>query len=330
MQDIIMIGGDFKTDIRSVDLEILLQPKLWGELETNPDYHAIDAEIVEWLKKHVPETYRIAVESSKRKAHDMILINAIKAKVLFEQLDLAGLRSLQRGRFFNLTNPVYDNVFSYVKKSQKKHDVRPELVKIAPLSGGRILNVEAVKMYSGATCVEYYLERVNEILVEQPDSKYLNMCKTLNLEAELLDQIRRSIDEVSFAPKDQSDYQTCACCFRWVRLQPSDRSRIAYHGYEISKYLTTRITEESCKGAEYPPFQVSANGTIEKLKYLRGKIEYYQQCLEKLDPKSQDREELGQIEEYQSNIRGIEFFMKYALQKIARKHPDRLSEAEAI
>ena len=326
----VMIGDEFKTDITDLDIEVLIQPKLWDSLKGQPSYTAIDAEIIEWLKKHTPETYRIAVESSKRKAHDLNLINAIKAKVLVEQLDLAGLRSLQKGRFFNLMKPVFENVFSYVKKAEKKHDVRPELVKAAPCSAGQVLNIQANKMYSCGISFEYYMERVNEILVDQPDSQYLNLCKTLNLETELLDQIRRSIDEVSFAPKDQSDYQTCACCFRWVRLQPSDRSRIAYHGYEISKYLTTRITEESCKGAEYPPFQVSANGTIEKLKYLRGKIEYYQQCLEKLDPKSQDREELGQIEEYQSNIRGIEFFMKYALQKIARKHPDRLSEAEAI
>lgn len=330
MQDIIMIGGDFKTDIRSVDLEILLQPKLWGELETNPDYHAIDAEIVEWLKKHVPETYRIAVESSKRKAHDMILINAIKAKVLFEQLDLAGLRSLQRGRFFNLTNPVYDNVFSYVKKSQKKHDVRPELVKIAPLSGGRILNVEAVKMYSGATCVEYYLERVNEILVEQPDSKYLNMCKTLNLEAELLDQIRRSVEEVVFAPKDQSDYQTCACCFRWVRLQPADRSRIAYHGYQLSKYSRTDVAADSCEGAKFEPFQISPKGTLVMMKKYRKQMKTAQENLSKLDEHDFSRENQQAVFNLKGIIRGYEMYISMALARISRTHPDYLAEAEAV
>lgn len=326
----IYIGSDFKTDITALDIEVLIQPKLWATLQDQPAYTAIDAEIVDWLKKNVPETYRIAVETSKRKAHDQILINAIKAKVLIEQSELAGLRSLQKTRFFNLMSPVFDNVFSYVKKAEKKHDVRPELVKAAPFSAGQVMNIQAKKLYSCGSSIDYHMEHINEILVDQPDSKYLNLCKTLNLETELLNQIRRSVEEVSFAPKDQSDYQTCACCFRWVRLQPSDRSRIAYHGYEMSKYLTTRITEESCMGAKYPPFQVSADGTMARLKQLRENIKHYERCLSEVDPKSQDRKVLGEIDNFKSSIRGIEYFMGYVLKQITKKHPDRLSEAQAI
>ena len=326
-QNTILIAHSFNTDISGIDLDMMIQPKLWPTIESNESFIAVESEIVEWLKLNVPETYKIAVESSKRKAHDKILINAIKAKLLFEQSDLIGLLSLQNTRFFNLFAPIFENVLKAVKRAEKTHDVRSELLK-PTLSLKR--NIDASVLYDSFGMTEYPLKRVEELLELQPESEYLNFCKTLNLESKLLDDIRRSVEVVERLPKDHSDYQTCACCFRLVRLQPNDRAKIAYHGYSMNKHGQTEISQESCLGAKFPPFQISADGTMVAIQNKKHKINDCYTVLNALNKQSVTHDIKRKISAVNSEIRSAEQYIHYALYKIESSHPDRLDEAKNL
>ena len=99
MENALLIARLFKTDISSLDLMQVIVPKEWPALSANPVFNSIDGEIIDWLKQNLPTTYEVACATSNRKPHDQILINAIKAKILFEQLDYIGLRSPFRSNF---------------------------------------------------------------------------------------------------------------------------------------------------------------------------------------------------------------------------------------
>ncbi|EOZ8645363.1 hypothetical protein ACQWTT_001114 [Acinetobacter baumannii] len=328
MENIILIADHFDTDISSIDFAQMINPKEWATLSANPTFSVLDTQIINWLKEFAPTTYEIAVASSGRKAHDQILINAIKAKVLFEQLDYVGLRSLQHTRFFNLFAPIFENTYKYLIKEYKKHDVLNENVKY--LSIVRRENIDPDNIANRYGYSDLTEEKLNEILEKQPESRYLQLCKNVLVEAKLLDGIRRSIEEINFEPKDRSDFQTCACCFRWVRLQPSDRTRIAYHGYTLSRYSYNDVVNSSCLGADFAPFQVSADGTIHLLQVLRDQINKANEALSTLDKNDLDRENQKKISSLKSRISNNQYQIKNALSRIEISHPDRLAEAQAI
>ncbi len=331
-KEVVLIGSAFNQDITGLDLEVLIQPKLWPTLENDPNYTALNDEIIEWLKINTPETYRIVVESSKRKAHDITLINGIKAKVLFEQLDWIGLRSLQAGRFFNILGAIFEVVFKYyVKNIVKTHDLTADHLKAFKEA---YIAKKHDELYCRYAQVDYIFENIKKMQEIAPESNYLQYCKMLCLEAKYLDQIRRSVETIQFSPKDQSDYQTCSCCFRWIRLQPSNRNKIAYHGYTLDRDgWRTDIVSQSCNGADYPPFQVSADGTIAQLKLNRSNIESCEKALADMNankPETTDKIYDRRLRMLQNQIRNSEYFIEDALKRIKKTHPDRLEEAESI
>ena len=331
-KEVVLIGSAFKQDITGLDLEVLIQPKLWPTLENDPNYTALNDEIIEWLKINTPETYRIVVESSKRKAHDITLINGIKAKVLFEQLDWIGLRSLQAGRFFNILGAIFEVVFKYYEKNiVKTHDLTSEQLEAFK---EKFISKNHRELYCRYAHVDFILESIEKMQKIAPESEYLERCKTLCLEAKYLDLIRRSVETIQFSPKDQSDYQTCSCCFRWVRLQPSNRNKIAYHGYTLDRDgWRTDIVSQSCNGADYPPFQISADGTIAQLKLNRSNIESCEKELADMKankPETTDKFYDRRLRMLQNQIRSSEYFIEDALKRIKKTHPDRLEEAESI
>lgn len=328
MENIILIADHFDKDISSVDFAQMINPKEWETLSANPDFSVLDTQIIDWLKQYAPTTYEIACATSGRKAHDQILINAIKAKVLFEQLDYIGLRSMQRTRFSNLFSPIFENTFKYISKVYKKHDVDRDNIKYQSISNRN--NIDPDQLCSRYGYSDHTENRIIEILEKQPDSQYLQLCKKISDEAKLLDGIRRSIEEINFEPKDRSDYQTCACCFRWVRLQPSDRTRIAYHGYTLSRYSYNDVVNSSCMGADFAPFQVSADGTIHLLQVLRKNIINANEELKTLDESDYDRVNQQMIANLKNQIRGCQHRIDYALSRIETTHPNRLAEAKAI
>lgn len=317
MENVVLIARQFKTDISSLDLMKVINPKEWDALSTTPLFNVLDAEIIDWLKQYTPTTYEIACATSGRKAHDQILINAIKAKILFEQLEYIGLRSMQRSRFSNLYAPIFENTYKYVVKAHKKHDVKAEFVEYQRISSRD--NIDPSNLANSYGFADYTDAKIIALLEKQPDSEYLNLCKKISDEAKLLDGLRRSIEEINFEPKDRSDYQTCACCFRWVRLQPHDRTRIAYHGYTIDRYSYNDVVNDSCRGAEFAPFQVSADGTIVLLHNLRKEISYLA-----------SEKESKTIKNVESRIKHLESSMEYAISRIKETHPDRLTEAQSI
>lgn len=322
MENALLIARLFKTDISSLDLMQVIVPKEWPALSANPVFNSIDGEIIDWLKQNLPTTYEVACATSNRKPHDQILINAIKAKILFEQLDYIGLRSLQKTRYFNLFGPIFENTFKYVAKAYKKHDVKSEYIEFRSMTSNYNISPDRVADSSGFYSKSNE-ESLNELLIKQPDSEYLQLCKKIMEESKFLDKLRRSIEEINFEPKDRSDYQTCACCFRWVRLQPKDRTRIAYHGYTICRYSYNDVVSSSCLGADFAPFQVSADGTIAHLKQLRNRIT-------ELSNEVASETDTSALLAKQRRIKHIESDMQFAISKISATHPDRLEEAQSI
>lgn len=328
MENVILVGSHFSIDISSLDLMQVINPKEWVTLSSTPVFNSIDNEIIDWLKQYAPTTYQIACDTSGRKAHDQILINAVKAKVLFEQLEYVGLRSMQHTRFFNLFSPIFENTYKYVAKASKKHDVKIENVEFQRTSNRNNISPDDLTNRYGFS--DYAERKINALLEKQPESEYLQLCKNICDEAKLLDGIRRSIEVINFEPKDRSDYQTCACCFRWVRLQPNDRSRIAYHGYTIDRNSYNDIVNSSCIGADFAPFQISADGTIVLLKSVRNQITSAINAITPLDRSSKDKTVLKSIGILESKIRNLESTIEYAISRIEVTHPDRLAEAKSI
>lgn len=328
----ILIAQNFTTDISSLDFETMVLPKAWSELEINPAYSAINQEIIEWLEKNTPTIYSLAVESSKRKPHDLALINAIKAKVLFEQLEYIGLRSMQNNRYRNLFHDVFSNIEKCLNAKFRKHDVKPELI-TAHKFNPRDINISVDNLFSRYGITEYKSEQLNELLAQQPDSIYLNLVNTVNQEVMILNELSQSILEIEFSPKDQSDYHTCSCCFRWIRLKPSNRDEIAYHGYSLSKGWYNDIVSQSCNGSKYPPFQLSAEGTIAEMTNTRNDITSFKKSYviaEKNEKKLPQRDHERLLRQIDSQIRMREHYLKFAITKITKKHPDRLEEAKSI
>lgn len=307
MENVMLIANQFKTDISALDLTQVINPKEWENLSSDPTFTALDGQIIDWLKQNTPTTYEIACATSGRKSHDQILINAIKAKILFEQLEYVGLRSMQNTRFFNLFVPVFENTYKYVVKAAKKHDVKSEYVEFQRTSNR--YNISPDDLANSFGFSKSTEQKINVLLEKQPESAYLQLCKNISDEAKLLDGLRRSIEEISFEPKDRSEYQTCACCFRWVRLQPSDRTRIAYHGYKLSAYDYNDVVGQSCKGA----------GSIALLHRLRKQSAFLQ---------TQAAHETYKNVEYQ--IKAVQQEMEYVISRIEATHPDRLTEACSI
>lgn len=319
---VILISNFFKTDITSLDFELLIQPKKWPEIESDGSYHLADDEIIEWLKLFTPTLYRIAVETSGRKAHLRHLINVVKAKLLFEQLDYVGLRPMQLGRFKSLSNTVFENSYNYLKRAYKKHDVKIKNRCYLSTVGYENISYENLCCCYGYS--DYYEKRINEILVKQPDSVYLNLAKSIMDEFKQLDIMRRGIDEIDFDPnRDKSDYHTCSVCFRWVRLQPNNRELIAYHGHTISKYSYNDVVGQSCDGANYKPFQVSADGTIATIKESQAQKANYEKVLSNMDKKPLDSREVNLIKNL---ISGYSNYIDFAINKLKSKYPERLNE----
>jgi hypothetical protein len=328
MENVILVGSHFSIDISSLDLMQVINPKEWATLSSTPVFNSIDNEIIDWLKQYAPTTYQIACATSGRKAHDQILINAIKSKILFEQLEYVGLRSLQHTRLFNLFSPIFENTYKYVVKANKKHDVQNEYVEFQSISNRYNISPDDLTNRYGFS--DYTERKINALLEKQPESEYLQLCKNICDEAKLLDGLRRSIEVINFEPKDRSDYQTCACCFRWVRLKPNDRSCIAYHGYTIDRFSFNDVVNSSCIGADYAPFQISADGTIVLLKSVRNQITSAKNGLTSLDQGSKEREVLKSITNLQNKIKNLESTLEYAISRIEVTHPDRLEEAKSI
>lgn len=191
-----LIAEYFKTDIKDIDLNILLQPKLWGQLNETPSYSAINSEIVVWLEMNTPLIYSIIKENSKRKSYDTILINLIKTKILVEQLNLNGLTSLDHGRFEKNSLAINKVLSSHLKKAQKNHDVKDNLVKYVTLYDN--LNIAATRLYN--VYGYHSIDTVNELLVKQPDSKYLILANSLIKESSVILKLIANIEILTSSP----------------------------------------------------------------------------------------------------------------------------------
>ena len=327
IKQVILIGGFFKTDITALDLELLIQPKKWAEIANSEAYHLADDEVIEWMKIFTPTLYRIATETSNRKAHDRHLINVVKAKLLFEQLDLVGLRPLQLGRFMGLSLPVFENSYNYLKKAYKKHDVQGEYRVYQSTVGYENISYRSLCCQYGYS--DYYEKRIKVLHDKQPDSEYLTLAKKIMDEFKQLDIMRRSIDEVDFDPnRDKSDYHTCSVCFRWIRLQPSNRDLIAYHGHTISRYSYNDVVGQSCNGANFKPFQISADGTIAAIKEHKNQLAQYEKELVRLAELGEKEKGTVQYQLISNLISGCKNYIDFAKGKLKAKYPERLPEVE--
>lgn len=333
----LQIQQDFITDVSKIDVEQLLQPSYWDELAVNhPEFLEIDAEIIAWLQLNMPKIYGLAVESSKRKAHDRILINVIKAKIIMEQQDLAGLRSLHQGRYFKLTSAVFENIYKVLCQKYKKHDVRPDLIVKKNIVNR--MNIEPDELYCRYRGVSNFeVSRLSPILEKQPDSVYLNLISDLHKEAQVLGDIYKSVELVTYDPKDSSEYHTCAFCFRRIKLQPKDRSKIAHHGYRINRYSYNSILDQTCSGSNYAPFEISADGTFAAIHAYRNDRATAQTVLNSallLDRNTMNSDEWRKHQSYLSHLKNrissADYYFKLASEKLKKTHPESVSQAESI
>lgn len=188
-----MIAQDFKTDVSKIDIEQLLQPKLWACLEVDhPEFIMVEYEIRQWLKHNTPAMYALAVENSKRKAFDKLLINAVKAKLVMEQQGITSLRVTPLDRFAKLFNEPIDNTLkTLIRNHYKNHDVEAQFIHRE--NNSIFANIDPIMLY-----IRYgESKRIKPLLAKQPNSVYLNLINNLCDETLLLNKLCRSVAKIN-------------------------------------------------------------------------------------------------------------------------------------
>lgn len=290
----ISIKEEFSINLRNIDLSKMLMAKNWDDLKIkHPEFSEIEEQIKHWLEKNAPLFYGLTVEASGRKNRLNPLLNAIKCKILFEQLNYVGLKNseLQRLKMymFNLVNDLQP----FVEKKYKDKKLNEAVLNSVEFNSQDLNYVEysVWKLFRYHGIDKKILSWVTEIALPlQPDNKYLNDMLIINQEIQfLINAISDGIEELDFSPKDQSDYHRCACCFRFIRLKPNDRDCIAYHGYKMHQYGVD-IVNDSCSGAKFPPLEKSSEGTISQLQIERNSKRQYEKVLLELNEQFKDIE----------------------------------------
>jgi hypothetical protein len=316
----------FNTDLKAIEIVDLLKPKCWDEIAVKyPEYIIVEDEILQWLGANCPNIFGIINSASKRKRHDINLINGIKASILIGQNDFVGLRSADHSRFTKLYFDSIKLVQAHLDKLFDKHDLIAEL---------REIDLDHINAYKPYNLFGYTGKPRNELtwlydiaLVKQPDSVYLNVAKTVNEEAVRLHELYKNVDEIEFHPKNSSDYHHCACCFRWVRLKPSNPDQIAYHGYTIDRGGYNEIASESCSGASYKPLEMSSEGTFVILERNKKKLE---KINEELSLWKDNNSDMGKkyVRSLNNGISSIKSFAELAVKMIEKYQPDDKEHAK--
>lgn len=296
---IYLISPDFKTDLKHIDVSLLLQRKKWEKLGVlYPEFHNIETEIQVWLKENMPSTFNLITLHSNRKAYDKDLINFIKTKVAIDQGELMGLKSLDHGHLFNLYHSVIETIFKIIKKKYKTHDVNPDIIEKSLYAS--LENIDPQKLYPECHFSEKYVVNIDNLISKQQDSLYLNTVKQLLTEAELLSKLYKSVDCVKSSPKYGSDY----------------------HGYTLSKYSYNPILSQTCSGSKYPPFEVSPEGTLQALKENKELMEKSIKKLEALNVSSSNLAYEKEVSRLKHIISSGKYFQSLALEKLKKSYPN--------
>lgn len=316
----------FKTDIKAIEIADLVKPKCWEQIAaTYSEYTTIEDEIRQWIEANCPTIFGIISSASKRKRHDLNLINGIKASILIGQSEFVGLRSADHSRFIKLYFESLLLIQAHLEKLYEKHDLIPELTEF---NYDHVNAYKAYNLFGNTGKTRDKLTWLYDIaLVKQPDSVYLNVAKLANEEAVKLHELYKNVDEIEFHPKNSSDYHHCACCFRWVRLKPSNPDQVAYHGYTIDRGTYNEIASQSCSGSSFQPLEMSTKGTFAVLERNNQKLAKLKEDLKLWE---NDQSDMGKkyLANTKSGIRSIKFYAETAFKMIQKYQPEQLPEVE--
>lgn len=319
--DLIEFSSQFKTDISAIEITSLSKEKCWDEIERYyPESKIIEAEISAWLSKNTPTLYQIVNIASKKKRYDLDLIAVIKTCISYGQNKFEGLRPSDLDRVRSLFYKVCGLLMKHLEKAFKNHGLLDELCT------QRYHRPDYLFSFMGKSPEE--LPWLYETaLPMQPDSEYLNLAKVLNEESVKIRELYNEIDEIDFHPKKRGEYHRCSCCFRWVRLKPSNPDQIAYHGYKIDRYGYNEISSDSCNGAKYKPLETSSEGTLITLEANYNRYSLLKdQIKESIEGLTND--EIKYQRSLNSKMRSIQDYSKFALEMIRKYQPSDLNSAE--
>lgn len=320
------LANNIQTDLKSIDIGEMLQAKNWEKIAQNhPEFTQVEAEITQWLESNCPTLFAIIIKASKRKRHDLKLINAIKASIIIAQNEYVGLRSADHNRLNSLYFDSLKMGGDQLEKAFGKNDLIPDLMEYNDQYFNAYTPYNLYGIVGKFSDELVWLETI--ALVKQPESEYLNLAKNLNVEAEVLKHWYKDIELLEFHPKNQSDYHLCACCFRWIRLKPSNRDEIAYHGYTIDREGYNNISSESCLGAKYKPLEISSEGTFYVLERNKHKLEK----IEKELPLWKDNSsEMGKkyFRSLNNKKSSIKHYAELAVKMFEKYQPDQVERAK--
>lgn len=320
------LSNHFKSDLSDININDILSPKKWDELYANhPAFLKVEEELKNWLTENCPTVYQVLQDAStKTKKQEVLLFRALKLFICFGQKDFVGLRSKEIERLNNLIYEICSLCLKRLNKIFDKTDFSAEMFNLR----AKISPAKLFSFYSDN--LSKYEEIYEQALAIQPDCQYISLVKNLNLDIKKLRMLQNQIDEIDFDPSKKDQFCLCACCFRWVKPMPSDKSKVTYHGYKIDRERKgyNHVTSDTCVGAEYPSLEVSAEGTLDVLKLNARHLKSLEESLEKWTA-SEDPKKHKEIAEIKIEIGLIQSYSETALNLIKQYHPDQVILAES-
>lgn len=319
--DLFKFAAQFKTDISAIEITSLTKAKCWAEIEQcYPESKIIEVEIASWLSINTPTLFQIVNLASQKKRYDLDLMAVIKTCISYGQNKFEGLRPSDMDRIHSLFYKVNQLLLKHLEKAFKNHGLLDELCTQRNHRPDYLFSFMGKKPEDLPWLFETALPM-------QPDSKYLNLAKVLNEESVKIRELYNEIDVIDFHPKKRSEYHRCSCCFRWVRLKPSNPDQIAYHGYTIDRYGYNDISSDSCNGSKYKPLEVSAEGT---LKTLEANFNGYHLLKNQLKESTDDltNDEIKHKRSIKNRMSSITDYSQFALEMIRKYQPQEIQNAK--
>lgn len=258
-------------ELNAVDSALLSNPQdkyvlsiINGNYPETKYYHDLLSDSIELLEHFIEKTFPISSQVVNRVNNSLILATLLLIKSKKDGF-------IEKPRF-NEINYELNRIIEIVSVELSKKNVI-EYDNDNPNSECRNddLEVISVWVYNGRDVKSSHkklLKSTNEL-----KSKTINMIEELLIINDILEELKslvvpkknsQTIKSIINKAKSNKphDYKTCAYCFRNVRLKNNANDTIAYHGFKRFKHGGHDVITGSCRGADFKPFEISADGTI--------------------------------------------------------------------
>lgn len=232
-------------------------------------HHIILKDAVEVVNSWVSHNFPISIQVSDRVKNTLVasILLLIKSKNEgeIENPRFKDIKSFLNGvlsevsRHLSMANvAIYDSV----NTRSENHQHRCEDLEVISvwLSDARELRATHKKLIKSKNPLASVSISYIEELLQVAD--LIDEFKGIVIPAKKATSIKSALAATKPQPHNQ---KTCAYCLRSIRLKNDKNDTIAYHGFKRSDWS---IIDASCKGAEYKPFEVSPEGTLQHLKDL--------------------------------------------------------------